>query len=216
MIKLVDISVECFDSLNFEIGAGSVCKIIGNSNTEINILFETMLSLKKPISGSVFLFNEDIFTMPNHELIKLLSRVGVVWQNGGLISNLKVWENLTLAASYYGLKHEMLEDKVIDIYNQLGINEALPELMGMIPAHLTDYEKKITAIIRAMIMNPDIMMYNIIFTGLEDDLIKNISEQLLKFHFEKPDRISVFFSDEERVLKHIEGRTIRLQKILND
>ncbi|MBF0473594.1 MAG: ATP-binding cassette domain-containing protein [Nitrospirae bacterium] len=217
MIKLVDVTADCFDSLNFEIKAGTVCKIIGNSNTELKTLIDIILYIKKPLSGKVFLLNNDLYALPKTSAIKLLSRVGVVWRYGGLISNLKVWENITLPKYYYGVKKDNLEEKIIDICRQIGIDEdCLLDLMGKMPAHLTIFEKKISGFIRAMLTDPDIILYDTVFTGVESDMIAKLTEIMIKFHLEKPDRISIFFSDEHETLKNIEGRTIKLKKILTE
>jgi len=213
MIKLVDVTLDCFDSLNFEIEEGSVCKIIGNSNTELKALLDTILCVKKPNSGKVFLFNEEIFTITNTAAIKLLSNVGVVWRYGGLISNLKVWENITLPIYYYGIKVQNLEEKIVDLCSQFGINEDyLPEFMSKMPAHLTIFEKKIAGFIRSILMYPDIMIYDTIFTGIEHGMMDNLKDIIMKFHSEKSGRISVFFTDEEESLKNIKARTIKLNK----
>lgn len=223
MIKLIDIAADCFDSLNFEIKDSCIYKIIGNSNTELKVLIEVILSIKKPYAGKVFIFNEDIFALSNQMTLKLLSRIGVIWRYGGLISNLKVWENIILPMNYSAqstksiTEQRNIEERIINIFKQLGFEEDyLPELMGKIPAQLTIYEKKTISIIRSILMDPDIMIYDSLFHEIEQDKIKNITDLLIKFHNEKNGRISIFLSDKEESLSHIEGKTIKLKKIYHD
>ncbi|MEW6066873.1 MAG: ATP-binding cassette domain-containing protein [Nitrospirota bacterium] len=213
MIKLVNITNECFDSISFEIGEGSICKIITNSEHDKRILMDTVLALRKPLNGEVFLFNKNIYSLPERELLNIMKNIGMVWRNGGVISNLKIWENITLPVWYHkGIKPETIEDSVIEIFKQLGkdISE-LPEYMGKLSGTLPFHEKRLISIVRAMLMDPELMLYDSVLDGLNPDIAKKVTDITTQFHSKKIGRTSVYISSDEQSLRDIKADIVLMQ-----
>lgn len=205
MIKLEEVTTEHINSLSAEIKEGAVCKIIADSEGIKKSLLDTILGLQKPVEGRVFLFGKDIYSISEKECIKLFGRSGIVRRNGGTISNVKVWENITLPVWYhFGKKPGDVESRIIDIFEQMGVNQSyLSEHMGKLPGPLPLHEKKMIGLVRAMLMEPELMIYDSIFEGLTLEIMKKLIKLTEKFHSEKSGRTSVYITSNELSVRDV-------------
>ena len=92
----------------------------------------------------------------------------IVPADGGLIGNLKVWENLVLPAAYHGTPHyRELEERAARLFADSGVTgERFEQLCMMLPDHLSRFERRLCAFVRAMLTEPRIMVYDSLFDGL--------------------------------------------------
>ena len=95
----------------------------------------------------------------------------IVPSNGGLIGNLKVWENLALPAAYHGApEYRELEQRAARVFAEFGVSGARFEaLCTALPDHLGRFEQRLCAFVRAMLSGPQIMVYDSLFDGLTRD-----------------------------------------------
>ncbi|MBA4349538.1 MAG: hypothetical protein C0415_06080 [Thermodesulfovibrio sp.] len=210
MIKFEDVTTENFSSLSFEIKEGSVCKIITNSDNEKNRLLDTILGFHKPVSGRVLIFDNEIYSIPEKESIKIFKRIGVVLKEGSIISNLKVWENITLPVWYHTeIKPAEMEKKVISLFEEIGRDISyISGYMGKLPGPLPVHEKMLISLIRAMLMEPELMIYDSLFEGLNPEMMERLVKLTTDFHSEKKGRISVHISSDEQSLKNIKPNMV--------
>jgi phospholipid/cholesterol/gamma-HCH transport system ATP-binding protein len=209
MIRLENIITEHFHSLSLDIKKGSECKVITRSEYENRKLVDIILGLEKPASGRVFLFDKDIYAI-SEKSYRLFSMVGAVLKDGGLISNLKVWENIVLPAWYHtGKKPEDMEEKAFQKFKEAGIDTPyLKELMGKLPGPLPVHEKRLIGLIRAMLMEPELMIYDSLFEGLSPDMLNRLMKMTTNFHTEKPGRTSVYITFDEQSTKDLRTDTV--------
>lgn len=97
----------------------------------------------------------------------------IVPPDGGLIGNLKVWENLVLPAAYHGggaHRYAELEQRAADLFAGFGISgTGFDALCTTLPDHLTPFEQRLCGFVRAMLTAPRIMVYDSLFDGLSRD-----------------------------------------------
>lgn len=207
MIKLEDVTTDCFSSVSFEIKEGFVSKIITDSDYKTGVLLDTILGIRKPMAGKVFLFGRDIYSISGKELFNIFKRLGMVWAEGGVISNLKVWENITLPLWYHtGQRPETVQDKVIGIFSEMGkdisyISGFMTKLTGPLPTH----EKRLINIVRAMLTEPELIIYDSIFGGLDPQTAETLIGLTEKFHSGKSGRTSVYISSDELSLSSVKA-----------
>ncbi|MEX2164015.1 MAG: ATP-binding cassette domain-containing protein [Sulfuricaulis sp.] len=187
--------------LSFDLVAGTRAKAIYDSDERRNVFFSVITGLRRPAKGSVIWDGQDIYALEESERLTLFERSGVVPADGGLISNLKAWENLMLPAWYHrGVTAPQAERKVVDLFRQLGMTEAgLRRQMGQLPDQLTMYEKRAVALVRAMLMEPDILIYDSLFTGLDRESSDQIMSVTGEYHGKKPGRISLYLCADDAV-----------------
>ncbi|HAK89036.1 MAG TPA: hypothetical protein DHV16_04455 [Nitrospiraceae bacterium] len=205
MIRLENITTEDFNDLSFRIQEGSVHKIITNSDYENKRLLNVILGLERPEHGRVFLFDKEVYSLSEEELNRIFVRTGTVLKDGGLISNLKVWENIVLPVWYHsGKKPTDVEEKAVQRLRDAGMDIShLEEMMGELPGPLPVHEKRLLGFVRSALMDPDLMIYDSVFEGLSPEMSERFIKLTEKFHSEKTGRTSVYITPDEQSVKGI-------------
>ncbi len=200
MIRFEEVSSgKIFDRLNFRIGAGALCKVITRSNHDKQVLFDMLLSLRKLDGGRIFLAGQDIYALSGGELLKIFRRVGMCLGGSPLISNLRVWENIVLPACYHrNALPSGLEGRVVEFYLSMGYEERqLGAYLGRSPFGLSNQEKKLISIIRAMLTDPELIIYDSPFEEMEAGMAERLEKVMTGFHQAGNGRASVFISSRE-------------------
>lgn len=209
MLRFQEVAVfEHLPKTSFSFPGGVLGKIITASDYSKNLILDLLLGLEKPEHGKVYLFNKDLAELSSQELYELRRRCGVVLSGGGLISNLKIRENLALPLLYHTALHpEEIENKLMNLLNLTGMAAAhsqdFDEYFGRLPGPLSLFEKRQIALARAMATDPDIMIYDSIFEGISSDAAKKILEITVNFHQQKEGRCSIYLSVHEDAVEPI-------------
>jgi phospholipid/cholesterol/gamma-HCH transport system ATP-binding protein len=137
----------------------------------------------------------------------------VVAPRGGLIGNLKVWENLVLPVEYHGRAPlaplRVLEARAERLFRALGVaQERFVELCGLLPERLTEFERRLAAFVRGMLAEPEVMVYD----GLFDGLARNEAQKAARFdplylrHF--PFRTAVYLDTHDPMMPGLEAHPL--------
>jgi predicted ABC-type transport system involved in lysophospholipase L1 biosynthesis ATPase subunit len=201
MIRFDHVTQGPVRNLSFNLDRGGTAKILFDSEDRKNMFFGMLAGRQRPETGKILFFGEDLFAREEDERVALFQRIGVVPADGGMISNLKAWENLLLPAWYHrGLTAEQAERPVAEIFEQLEAGEAgLKQRMGELPGQLSLYERRVVALARAMLMEPDILIYDFTFTGLERDAAQQLMKLTGEFHGRKAGRVSLYLCPDDAV-----------------
>jgi predicted ABC-type transport system involved in lysophospholipase L1 biosynthesis ATPase subunit len=128
--------------------------------------------------------------------------VAIVAARGGLIGNLKVWENLVLPIAYRGEVHlDELEARAEKLFRELGVLRGrFAELCALLPDRLSEFERRLAAFVRAMLAEPEIMVYDSLFDGLTRAEIEKATrfDRLFRLHF--PFRTAIYVDAEDPML----------------
>lgn len=205
MVRLENLTTESIDNVSMRLEPGLIYKVITKSDHTKRVLLDTILGIRKPLGGKVFLFGEDIWHISNRAVLHLLKNIGVVWNYGGLVSNLKVWENLSIPASYHcGVRPEALEGKILAIYKRLGRDVLLPEYMAKLPGPLPINEKKLISFVRAILIEPKVIIYDALFEGFDLKMLRSLSAIMADFHAENRNRTTVYVGSDQDSCKAIQ------------
>jgi len=145
----------------------------------------------RPDSGSINVLGFSTTDSTCETMMDLRLKIGVVPFSGGLVSNLKVWENIFLPMTYHIGEPTVTDMEAARNYlDELGYKSKRMEL----PAHLSLFEKRVVAFTRAAVMKPEIMLY---CNSLEK--ISTIEQNMLltvinRFHEEMKERTSIVFA----------------------
>jgi predicted ABC-type transport system involved in lysophospholipase L1 biosynthesis ATPase subunit len=128
--------------------------------------------------------------------------IAIVAARGGLVGNLKIWENLVLPIEYRGATRlEELEARAEGLFAELGVlGERFAELCALLPERLSEFERRLTAFVRAMLAEPEIMVYDGLFDGLTRVEIEKAArfDRLFQLHF--PFRTALYVDAEDPML----------------
>ena len=191
-ISFRDVSyLNYISDLSCDIEAGSSVLIVTSREDESTALTRLITGLSSPDQGSILIDDQDVRGLDQAGLYSLRQQIGVVPSNGGLVSNLKLWENITLPLMYHSGNVSPEEEK-----NALGYLEQLGysgNIMAM-PAHLTHSERRVAAMVRVFLRQPRIVLYSNCIEGAASAVREVFFQVTGKFHSELADRITLYLT----------------------
>ena len=155
---------QIFKGLNITIRRGEVTAIMGPSGTGKTTLLRLITRQLIPDHGVVFVEGIDISTLNTAELYEFRQRFGMLFQNGALLTDLSVFENVAFPLrEHTKLSNRLIRHIVLTKLHAVGLRGAA----DMWPAELSGGMARRVALARAMVMDPEILIYDEPFVGLD-------------------------------------------------
>lgn len=147
--------VEALKDVSFSVEAGEYVAIMGESGSGKTTLLNILAALDRPTGGSVLLDGRDITTVKESEIASFRrDRLGFVFQDFNLLDTFSVRDNIYLPLVLAGTKIKEMNDRIRPIAKQLGI----AELLDKYPYELSGGQKQRTAVARALITRPRVVL----------------------------------------------------------
>ncbi len=171
-----------FDGVDLDIQRGKITVIMGPSGTGKTTLLRLIGRQIKPMQGSIIVDGEEVTTLRHRKLYELRKRMGMLFQNGALLTDLNVFDNVAYPLrEHTNLSEELIRTLVIMKLQSVGLRGAR-ELM---PAELSGGMSRRVALARAIALDPMMIMYDEPFTGQDPismgvlvRLIRNLNDAL--------------------------------------
>ena len=156
-----------FRGLDIAIGRGQVTAIMGPSGTGKTTLLRLITGQIQADSGSVIVDGKDVSSLSRDELYALRRRMGMLFQNGALLTDIDVFENVAFPLREHArLPERLVSTLVLTKLHAVGLRGAA----HMLPRQLSGGMARRVALARAIVMDPDILIYDEPFAGLDPDL----------------------------------------------
>lgn len=156
------------NGINFELTEGERVVILGPSGSGKSTFLRCINWMEEPTSGEMYLDGE-LVTEKNIRRIR--RNIGMVFQHFNLISNMTVMENLTLAPVKLRLmKQDAAEKRAMELLRHIG----LPGKANSYPASLSGGQKQRVAIIRAMMLSPEVLLFDEPTSALDPESIGDV------------------------------------------
>jgi phospholipid/cholesterol/gamma-HCH transport system ATP-binding protein len=153
-----------FDGLNIEIRRGSVTAIMGPSGTGKTTLLRLVTGQELPDRGSIQFDGAEVTRMSRRELFRMRKRVGMLFQNGALLTDINVYENVAFPLrEHTRLPERLIRHIVLTKLHAVGLRGA----WEMMPSQLSGGMARRVALARAIVMDPEIIYYDEPFVGLD-------------------------------------------------
>lgn len=153
-----------FKGLNLTIGRGQVTAIMGPSGTGKTTLLRLITRQIVPDRGVILVNGVDIAKLSLAELYRMRRRFGMLFQNGALLTDLSVFENVAFPLrEHTRLSNRLIRHVVLTKLHAVGLRGAA----DMMPGQLSGGMARRVALARAMVMDPEILIYDEPFVGLD-------------------------------------------------
>ncbi len=179
MIEIINLSKsfghhEVLKSINLKIKPQEVVCIIGPSGSGKSTLLRCINLLEQPTSGKVIIEGVDILS-PEVNINAIRQKVGIVFQSYNLFPHLTVEQNLILAPiRVQGRKKEEAIEKARKLLKRVGLEDKLHSY----PDQLSGGQQKRVAITRALMMDPDVMLFDEVTSALDPELVKEVLDAM--------------------------------------
>ena len=173
---------EVLRGLNIEFGKGELTYLLGSSGAGKSVLLKHILGLLSPDSGEIWVNGRKLSEIPTRQLPEHRKIFGMLFQNSALFDDMSVYENVAFPLrEHTKLTEEEISKKVTHALSLLG----MPEGHDKFPSELSGGMKKRVALARAIIREPEILLYDEPTTGLDpvtrttvDELIATLKREL--------------------------------------
>jgi len=174
--------VEVLKGVSLRLEKGEILALIGGSGHGKTVILKHVAGLMRPDRGRVDINGKDVNSLRRNELEELRSHLGFLFQSGALFSSLTVFDNVAFPLrEKTHLDEQKIRENVLTVLEQVGLRGAEDKY----PAQISGGMIKRTALARALVRNPEIMLFDEPTTGLDPviahtilDLIQSIQKDL--------------------------------------
>ncbi|MBK7116515.1 MAG: ABC transporter ATP-binding protein [Proteobacteria bacterium] len=155
---------QIFDGLDLTVRQGSITAVMGPSGTGKTTLLRLLTGQVFPTAGSVQVFGQDVGSLSKRELFALRKRMGMLFQNGALLTDINVFENVAFPVREHArLPEAVLRRLVLMKLEAVGLRGA----ERLMPQELSGGMARRVALARAIVMDPEVLIYDEPFVGLD-------------------------------------------------
>ena len=163
-------AVKALDGVNCEIKKGEVVVIVGPSGSGKSTLLRSLNLLEIPTSGTIVFDGTDI-TDKKTNINLHRQRMGMVFQHFNLFPNMNVLKNMTKAPmTLLGKSKEEAESKALELLDRVGLKDRADAY----PSQLSGGQKQRVAIVRALCMAPEVMLFDEPTSALDPEMVGEV------------------------------------------
>jgi phospholipid/cholesterol/gamma-HCH transport system ATP-binding protein len=215
LIELKDVTSFSGDESSFIDGAnvkflrGEKVVVLGSLASGKGLLIHLVAGLVRPYKGTVYVFGQDITWLDSEAINEIRQKIGFVFPECTLISNLKVIENVALPLLYHSdLAHEECMERALRLLGSAGYRGGVWDQ----PGHLSPYARKAVAVARALAMDPDIVVCEDLTSGLSEEQRSGLAAVTNEYYETRKGSLLLHITHEESDIDIIRpDRVIRIE-----
>lgn len=202
------------ENISLQIPKREITMIMGQSGSGKSVLMKTIEGLYRPSSGSISIDGEDVFSASQKALVKMRKKSAMLFQNSALLDSLTVYQNVALPLVEHS---DLTVEEIFELVSEKLELVGLAGIFDKMPSELSGGMKKRVALARAIIMQPDYIIYDEPTTGLDPIIASEIVELIIKLH-NSYDIASIIISHDLECLRRLSGRVVMIHdaKIIFD
>jgi phospholipid/cholesterol/gamma-HCH transport system ATP-binding protein len=153
-----------FKGLDIKVRKGRITAVMGPSGTGKTTLLRLITGQISPSRGNVVVWGKDLSTLGRSEIYALRKRMGMLFQNGALLTDLDVFENVAFPLrEHTDLPEPLIRALVLTKLHSVGLRGAA----YLMPSELSGGMARRVALARAIVMDPEVLIYDEPFVGLD-------------------------------------------------
>jgi polar amino acid transport system ATP-binding protein len=161
---------EVLKDISINIEKGEKVVVIGPSGSGKSTFLRCLNCMEDPTSGAIY-FNGDDITDPRIDINLHRQKMGMVFQHFNLFPNMTILKNMTVAPmTLLGKSKEEAESKAMELLTRVG----LADRAGAYPSQLSGGQKQRVAIVRALCMEPEVMLFDEPTSALDPEMVGEV------------------------------------------
>lgn len=200
------------DSVSFEIEKGEFVFVIGCSGAGKSTLVKLILREYLPTEGTVTVDGIDLLDLRRKEIPDYRKKIGFVFQDFKLLTDMTVFENVAIALRILGEKQEDIDERVETILDLVGLKDK----KDFFPSQLSGGELQRTCLARAVVTDPDIVIADEPTGNLDIGIARQIVDIFKKIN--ETGKIVIMATHNFEIVNEVEKRVIELEngKLVSD
>jgi phospholipid/cholesterol/gamma-HCH transport system ATP-binding protein len=183
IIEVVDVekgfeAVPVLQGVSLALEKGETLVVMGGSGSGKTVLLRLIAGLFRPDAGQIRVFGQNIEDLSEEELLPIRRRMGYVFQGAALFDSLSVYENVGYPLrEHTRLREDEVRRRVVHFLSLVGLG---PEILGQLPAELSGGMRKRVGIARALVGEPEVMLFDEPTAGLDPTNSKMVAELIIR------------------------------------
>jgi len=190
-------------NLIFELGKSYI--VTGQPNSGKSLLMKILGGITKPTEGRVICNNVNLYTTGSTDTIR--RHIGFIFSEGVMLANLSICENLFLPVKYLNPKHnkEEITAKIIDLFEVFHLPTSI---LCRRPADVSNTDKKLINIIRAILIEPEIFLIDMPLFNLDYGAQKRVINFLM--NMKRSDKTMIITTTHRRIINSVADQVLLL------
>jgi phospholipid/cholesterol/gamma-HCH transport system ATP-binding protein len=164
--------------VSFALDKGETLVVMGGSGSGKTVLLRLIAGLLRPDAGQIRVFGQNIEHLSEEELLPIRRRLGYVFQGAALFDSLTVYENVAYPLREHArLAEDEIRRRVIHFLSLVGLNDSI---LSQLPSELSGGMRKRVGIARALIGEPEVMLYDEPTAGLDPTNSKMVADLIVQ------------------------------------
>jgi phospholipid/cholesterol/gamma-HCH transport system ATP-binding protein len=169
---------EVLRGVSFDVDHGETLVVMGGSGSGKTVMLRHVAGLIRPTTGTIKVFGQRIESLGEEELLPIRRRMGYVFQGAALFDSLTVYENVAYPLrEHSSLGEAEIHERVVHFLSLVGLG---PEILDVLPAELSGGMRKRVGIARALIGEPEMLLFDEPTAGLDPTNAKMVGELIVK------------------------------------
>jgi phospholipid/cholesterol/gamma-HCH transport system ATP-binding protein len=183
IVEVVDLRkaferAEVLRGVSFTLEKGETLVVMGGSGSGKTVLLRHVAGLVRPDSGQVRVFGQNIEHLSEEELLPIRRRMGYVFQGAALFDSLSVFENVAFPLrEHTALSGDEIRTRVVEVLGQVALGE---DVLALLPSELSGGMRKRVGIARALVIEPEMLLFDEPTAGLDPTNSKTVGELIVK------------------------------------